>query len=115
VRTVSSLASAFFTGLHGHTPLCLHTNKNPNPSPKYLQNLDYENASLDIVEVIEMRGELQAPSASKHEVNDDYSVVEIVAVKVAVPSEAVRMLRVVSIGREKRKIPVLCYVPIEGI
>jgi len=65
--------------------------------------------------VVEMRGELQAPRASQYEVNDDDSVVKLVAVKIAMPSETIWMLWVVTVGREEREIPVLCHVPVERI
>lgn len=67
-------------------PLRLHAKENPHPPPKHLQHLHGEDPALEIVEVVQMRTELQAPCAPQHGVHDDRAVVEFLGVEPSVPT-----------------------------
>lgn len=43
------------------TPFTLHAKENPHPSPEHLQHFHREYTTLQIIEVIQVRAELQAP------------------------------------------------------
>lgn len=96
------------------TPLRLHTEENPDPSPQKLEEFHGEDASLEVIEVIQVWGELQAPCTPQQSVHDNSSVVEFLGVKVAVSSQPKGILWVIPLSwREQGQVPISHHVPPE--
>jgi hypothetical protein len=100
-----------------HTPLSLDTEKHPDPATKHLQHLDGEDAALEIIEMVEVGRQLQAPRAAQDEVERDDEVVEARVAEVEDAAEAPGVVGRVALvfGREEREVPVLGHVPVEGV
>lgn len=98
-------------------PLRLHTKENPHPPPKHLQHLHGENPALEIVEMVQMRAELQAPCTPQHGVHHDRAVVEFLGVEPPVAAQAPGVLGIVAFlwRGEEAEVPVARDVPVEAI
>lgn len=97
------------------TPLGLHSEEDPDPSPEYLQTLHHENATLEIIEMVQMRAELDAPGAPEEEIHDDHRVVHLLGMEPPLAAKSPRMLGVTSFGGKQRKVPIFCDVPVERV
>lgn len=96
---------------HQPTPFCFHSEEYPDPTPKDFQKLHKEDTTFDIVEMIQMRGQLQAPRTSQHQVNGDDSVVDLMYMEEAILAQPKRMIVLVSRGIEQGQVPVFSDVP----
>lgn len=99
------------------TPFRFYPEKNPNEATKNLQQLHDENAALEIVEMVQMRRELEAPRASEHQIEEDCTVVHFLGVEIEMTSKAPGMVRVFAfVGRgEEGEVPVFSNVPVKGV
>lgn len=99
------------------TPFRFHPQENPDEPPKHLQKLHDENAALQVVEVVQMRRELEAPGAAQQEVDENGAIVHLLGVEMRVSAEAPRVLGVVAFlaGGEEGEVPVFGDVPVEGV
>lgn len=99
------------------TPLALDAKENPYPPPKHFQRLHEKDAALQIIEVVQVRAQLDAPRASQNAVYDYSRVIHLLRMEEPMPTQAPRMLRVLAIPfrGEKCEVPIPRYVPIERI
>lgn len=67
--------------------------------------------------MIEMWRQFEAPRTAKQEIHDDDAVVYLLGMEVAVAAETPGVLRVIALrsAGEKRQIPILGNVPVEGV
>ncbi len=106
VRTRSAIVSNFnqqvvsmlaWKPAESLTPLRFDTKEHPEPTPKHLEKFHKENTALEIIEMIQVRGEFEAPRATEKKVNDDYSIVYFVANEIPAPAETPRVLGIISL------------------
>jgi len=96
-------------------PLRLDSEEDPHPSSEDLQQFHEEDASFQVVEVIKMRRQLEAPRTAQQQVHRNNGVVDLVDVEIAVSPESVRMFGVSSVSGagEEGEVPILGDVPVE--
>ncbi len=99
------------------TPFGFYTEENPHPAPHNFHQLHHEDAALQIVEVVQMRRQLEAPCAPQKKIYHYRGIVHFLCVKISVSPQAIRMLGIVpfSARREKCQVPILGHIPVEGI
>ena len=67
------------------TPFRLNSEKNPNESTKNLQKLHNEDPTLPIIEMIQMRRQLETPRTAQHEIEKNGPIVHFLGVEMGVP------------------------------
>ena len=97
------------------TPFGLNPEENPDPSSRDFQKLHGKYPTLEVVEVIEMRRELEAPGAAEEKVHENDGIVDLLGVEEEVPTQSPRVLRVIALsgGGKHREIPIFGDIPIE--
>jgi hypothetical protein len=66
------------------TPFGLDTEEDPDPASKDFEQLHHKDAAFQIVEVVQMRRELETPSATEHQVHADSTIVHFFGVEIAI-------------------------------
>ena len=72
-----------------------------------------EDSTLHIVEVVQVRAQLETPRAPQYSVDDDCRIVELFGVKPAMPTQAIWVVRMhsLSFAEQEREIPIAGEVP----
>lgn len=80
------------------TPFSLDTEEDPNPASKNLKQLHHKDATLQIVEVVQVWRELEAPCTSEHQIYTDSTIVHFLGMEVPIAAKSPWMLRVISLS-----------------
>lgn len=99
------------------TPFSLDTEKDPDPASKNLKQFHDEDATFQIIEVVQVWRELEAPCTSEHQIYADSTIVHFLGMEVPIAAKSPWMLRVVSLSgcREQGQIPIFCDIPVKRI
>ena len=98
-------------------PLGLDSEEDPNPTSKDFQQFHQENTAFEIVEMVQMWRQFEAPSASQQQIHRYYSIVQLMDLEVPMLAQTVWMFRVVPFpgSGEESQVPIFCHVPIERV